>query len=240
MGIRRLLTFGLIIPFLTSAASNGLATDTGLLFVSSERSDSLVILDPRTSRIVKYLKTSRRPSDLHFNTDHTYLYVACGDEDAIDVIDVAKLEVVGRLHTASNPRAFGINEKQRRIYVPNAEGSSLSVIDMDQNVIIQEVPTGRGAEEVFVSEDGHFAYVLPRPAISLILSMRTRASWCRTSRWGRGRDGLQRGPTARSCRCRANYPARSILSTARSSRLRATSNFCRPACKRSTRRPLIL
>ncbi len=159
MRMLRLLTFGLVIAFLTALASGGLAGNTGLIFVSSEQTNSLVIVDPEQKRIVKYLKTSRRPRDMHFNTDHTYLYVACGGDDAIDIIDVAKLEVVGRLFTASNPRAFGISEKQRRIYVPNPEGSSLSVIDMDQHVIIQEVPTSAGPEEVFVSEDGHFVYV---------------------------------------------------------------------------------
>jgi YVTN family beta-propeller protein len=154
----KLLTLGLTIAFLTILSLDGFATNAGLLFVSSERTDSLVIVDPETKRIVKYLKTSRRPRDMHFNANHTYLYVACADDDAIDVIDVAKLEVVGRV-IASNPRAFGISEKQRRIYVANPEGSSLSVIDMDQNVITQEVPTGRGPQEVFVSEEGHFVYV---------------------------------------------------------------------------------
>src|SRR6266849_5056998 len=158
MRMLRLLTFGLVIAFLTALASGGLAGNTGLIFVSSEQTNSLVIVDPEQKRIVKSLKTSRRPRDMHFNTDHTYLYVACADDDAIDIIDVAKLEVVGRL-TASNPRAFGINERLRRIYVPNPEGSSLSVIDMDRNVVIEEVPTGRGPQEVFVSEDGHFVYV---------------------------------------------------------------------------------
>jgi YVTN family beta-propeller protein len=158
MRMLKVLTFASIIAFLGALTSGGLATDTGLLFVSSDATDSLVIVDPETKRILKSLKTLRRPRDMHFNTDHTYLYVACTDDDAIDIIDVAKLEVVGRL-TASNPRAFGISEKLRRIYVPNSEGSSLLIIDMDQNVIIEEVPTGRSPEEVFVSEDGHFVYV---------------------------------------------------------------------------------
>jgi YVTN family beta-propeller protein len=159
MRMLKLFTFGLvIIAFLIAPSSGALARNTGLLFVSSERTDSVVVVDPETNRIVKYLKTSRRPRDMHFNTDHTYLYVACADDDAIDIIDVAKLEVVGRV-TASNPRTFGISDKLRRIYVPNPEGSSLSVIDMDQNIIIQEVPVGAGPEEVFVSEDGHVVYV---------------------------------------------------------------------------------
>jgi len=108
MRILRLLTFGLATAFLTALASGGLATNAGLLFVSSDRTDSLVIVDAETERVVKYLKTSRRRRDMHFNTDHTYLDVACAGDDAIDIIDVAKLEVVGRRVTASNAGAFGI------------------------------------------------------------------------------------------------------------------------------------
>src|SRR5262244_2698289 len=115
MRILELFAFGLVIAFLTALSAAGLATNTGLLFVSSERTDSVAIVDQQTSRIVKYLKTSRRPRDMHFNTDHTYLYVACADDNAIDIIDVAKLEVVGRHLTASNPRTFGIDEKERRV-----------------------------------------------------------------------------------------------------------------------------
>jgi hypothetical protein len=110
MRILKLLMFGLATAFLTALSSSGLARNTGLIFVSSERTDSLLIVDPETSRIVKYLKTSRRPRDMHFNTDHTYLYIACADDDAIDIIDVAKLEVVGRLPTASSPWAAIANQ----------------------------------------------------------------------------------------------------------------------------------
>src|SRR5215831_5461179 len=74
MDIPKLLTFGLIIAFVAAPPSAGLTRNTGLIFVSSERTNSLVIVDPETKRIVKSLKTSRRPRDMHFNTDHTYLY----------------------------------------------------------------------------------------------------------------------------------------------------------------------
>src|SRR5262249_4889039 len=144
MRILRLLAFGLIIALFTAVSSGGFARNTGLLFVSSEQTNSVAAVVLETKRIVKSLKTSRHPRDMHFNNHHTYLYVACADDDAIDIIDVAKLEVVGRLITASNPSAFAIDEKQRRVYVPNREGSSLSVIDIDQNVIVHEVPTGAG------------------------------------------------------------------------------------------------
>jgi YVTN family beta-propeller protein len=101
-----LLASGLVAAFLSVSCANGFARDTGLIFVGSELTDRLIVIDPETNRIVKQLITSRRPRDMHFNDDHNKLYVACGDDDTVDVIDVAKLEVVDRLATASGPAAL--------------------------------------------------------------------------------------------------------------------------------------
>jgi YVTN family beta-propeller protein len=155
----KLLTLGFIVTFLATSSSGGLARDTGLIFVSSEQAASVLVIDPETNGVVKHLKTSRGPHDMHFNADHSKLYVACADDDAIDIIDVAKLEVTGRLLAASGAKAFGIDDRLHRIYMPNRQGSSLSVIDTDQNLIIHEVPTAAEPEEVLASEDGHFVYV---------------------------------------------------------------------------------
>jgi len=117
---------------LAFAPALALAKDTGLIFVSNEKTNNLIIIDPKTYQVVKDLKISRRPRDMHFNADHTRLYVACGDDDVIDIIDVAKLEVIGKLATGPSPETFAIDEARRRIYVSNEEGSSLSIIDIDQ------------------------------------------------------------------------------------------------------------
>ena len=71
------------------------AKDTGLIFVSNENTNNIIVLDPKDYKVVKDLKVSRRPRDMHFNADRTLLYVACGDDDVIDIIDVAKLQVIG-------------------------------------------------------------------------------------------------------------------------------------------------
>jgi PQQ-dependent catabolism-associated beta-propeller protein len=153
------LVAGLTATFLAAAPSDGLAKDTGLIFVNSEAANNVVVVDPETNDIIKSLRASRGPRDMHFNADHSRLYVACGDDEVINVIDVGKLEVVGRLATKSSPETFGVDEKRRRVYVANKKDSSLSVIDIDQNVIIHEVPTGTEPEGVFVSEDGKVIYV---------------------------------------------------------------------------------
>src|SRR5262249_36619361 len=117
------------------------AKNTGLIFVSNEKTNNLIVLDPKTYQVVKDIKVSRRPRDMHFSADHDKLYVACGDDDVIDILDVARLEVIGRLATGPSPETFALDETRRRLYVSNEEGSSLSAIDTDQNIIMHEEPT---------------------------------------------------------------------------------------------------
>src|SRR5215467_5026847 len=156
---RRAFSLAVLPLALSFTVAPSAAKDTGLIFVSNEKSNNLIVIDPKTLKVIKDIKVSRRPRDMHFSTDHTKLYVACGDDDVIDILDVAKLEVIGRIPTGPSPETFSIDERKRRIYVSNEEGSSLSIIDMDQAITIQEVPTGAEPEGVFVSEDGKIVYV---------------------------------------------------------------------------------
>src|SRR6266852_7964679 len=150
----RVLAFILALAVSALVPAPSHAKNTGLIFVSNEKTNNLIVIDPKTYQVVKDIKVSRRPRDMHFNSDRSKLYVACGDDDVIDIVDVATLAVVGKLATGPSPETFALDEKRRRIYVANEEGSSLSVIDIDQNIIVHEVPTGAEPEGVLISEDG--------------------------------------------------------------------------------------
>jgi len=105
-GLLRGLGFGRVPAVLTTvvlttavlavplAVAPAVAKDTGLIFVSNEKSNNIIVLDPKTQKVVKDLKTSRRPRDMHFSADRSKLYVACGDDD---VIDVARFEPIRQL-----------------------------------------------------------------------------------------------------------------------------------------------
>src|SRR3954462_5961702 len=43
------------------------AKGTGLIFVSNEKTNNIIVLDPKDYRIVRDVKVSRRPRDMHFN-----------------------------------------------------------------------------------------------------------------------------------------------------------------------------
>src|SRR3981189_2696744 len=123
-----LFVLGLIVSALAPAPSQ--AKDTGLIFVSNEKTNNLIVLDPKTYQIVKDIKASRRPGDPRKP------YVACGDDGVIDIIDVAKLEVIGKLATGPSPETFALDEKRRRIYWGKEEGSLVAINGIDQHTIV--------------------------------------------------------------------------------------------------------
>ncbi|MDB5527956.1 MAG: beta-propellerrepeat-containing protein [Devosia sp.] len=134
------------------------AAGTGMIFVSTEKGNEVVVLD-QDHNIVKRIETSRRPRDMHFNADKSLLYVACGDDDVIDVIDVATLEVVDHIPTGPSPEVFAFSPDEKQILVSNEEDSRLEVIDMESRLSVQDIPTGAEPEGVIVSKDGKTAYV---------------------------------------------------------------------------------
>jgi len=149
-----------LLPALAALLVPALATakDTGLIFVSLERGNEVVVLNPDLSEH-KRIETSRRPRDLQFNRDRTMLYVACGDDDVIDVIDLATLEVVDSIPTGPSPEVFAFSPDETKIYVSNEEDSVMEVIDLATRTVSARVPTGAEPEGVINSVDGKTVFV---------------------------------------------------------------------------------
>ncbi len=139
-------------------ATPAFAKDTGLIFVSLERGNEVVVLNPDLTEH-KRIETSRRPRDMHFNAAHDLLYVACGADDSIDVIDVATLEVIDSIPTGPSPEVFTFSPDEKLIYVSNEEDSTLEIIDVASKIVTARVPTGAEPEGVINAIDGKTAFV---------------------------------------------------------------------------------
>lgn len=135
-----------------------LAQGTGLIFVSLERGNQVVVLNPDLTERTR-IDTSRRPRDLQFNADRTLLYVACGDDDVIDIIDLATLEVIDSIPTGPSPEVFTFSPDETMIYVSNEEDSVMEMIDLATRTVTARVPTGAEPEGVINSVDGKTIYV---------------------------------------------------------------------------------
>jgi PQQ-dependent catabolism-associated beta-propeller protein len=157
--LRRFLAGLAILGAILASVGSAAAAGTGYLFVSNERSNNILVFDPASDyALVKDIKTSRRPRDMHFNKDHSLLYVACGEDDVIDIIDVATLEVVDHIPTARSPEMFVFNKDETDLYVSNEENSTVQIISIKDKIIVNEIPTGAEPEGVILSEDEKTLY----------------------------------------------------------------------------------
>ncbi len=147
-----------LLLMLVLLASPLMAKDTGLIFVSLERGNQVVVLNPDLSLNTR-IDTSRRPRDMHFNAAHDKLYVACGDDDSIDVIDVATLKVVDNIPTGPSPEMFTFSPDEKQIYVSNEEDSVMEIIDIASKTVTARVPTGAEPEGVINAIGGKTAFV---------------------------------------------------------------------------------
>ena len=134
------------------------AKGTGLIFVSLERGNEVVVLNPDLS-VKARIETSRRPRDMRFNEARTLLFVACGDDDVIDVIDVATLQVVDSIPTGPSPEIFVFSPDETQIFVSNEEDSTMEMIDVASKTVIDRVATGAEPEGVINSVDGKYVFV---------------------------------------------------------------------------------
>ncbi|MFO1185412.1 MAG: PQQ-dependent catabolism-associated beta-propeller protein [Bauldia sp.] len=158
ISLSRALSAAVLVVSAFFATARAEAAGTGQIFVSNEASHEVIVYSPRDYAIVKRIKTSRRPRDMHFNNAHTHLYVACGDDDVIDVIDLASLTVVDHIPTGPSPEMFEFSADNKLIYLSNEENSSVQVISVADKLIVHEIATGAEPEGISISEDGKTVY----------------------------------------------------------------------------------
>jgi PQQ-dependent catabolism-associated beta-propeller protein len=140
-----------------SAVRPTFAAGTGNIFVSTEKGNEIVVLDP-SYNIIKRIATSKRPRDMQLTKAKDLLYVACGDDDAIDVIDVATLEVVNSIPTGPSPEMFRLSDDEKSVYVSDEENSTVEKIDLESMVAVQTIPSGAEPEGILIMPGGAIAF----------------------------------------------------------------------------------
>jgi PQQ-dependent catabolism-associated beta-propeller protein len=146
------------------ATANGAsAKGTGLIFVSHERSDNIVILD-KSDTVVGELKTCSRPRGMRFTPDKAAILVACGNDDTIAIYDVATRTLVKRFRDIPDPETFDLHPNGRDLYISNEDDSEATMLDITSGEVKGHYPTGAEPEGVLVTPDGSRVYVASEAA----------------------------------------------------------------------------
>ena len=148
------------LPIALLSPTTSYAKDTGYIFISSEKDNSVAVLDGKTYKEVKKIKTSDRPRHLAFNADKTKILAACGEGNSIDIIDIAKLEVSDKINDdIEDPEAFDVSPDGKYLYISLEDDGALGVLDMAEKEMIKTIEVGEEPEGVLANPDGKTVYV---------------------------------------------------------------------------------
>src|SRR5690349_8731683 len=106
-GLARRMGGFLLAASLAYMASPSASAQTGLVFVSNERSNNIVVLNG-SDQVVGTFKTCARPRGMRFTPDRRQLIVGCGSDDTIALYDVASQKLMKRYRDIADPETFDL------------------------------------------------------------------------------------------------------------------------------------
>lgn len=140
-------------------AAGSQARDTGQVFISSEKDNSLIVVDAAKAEVVASVALCKRPRHMQLTPDRKQLLVACSDDGRIAVWDIAQKKIVDKLNVGEDPEMFDISPDGRMLYASNEEDAALTAYDLVAGKKAFEVKVGGEPEGVKVSADGKTVYV---------------------------------------------------------------------------------
>ena len=131
----------------------------GVAYVSSEKDNTLAVLDLASMSVTGTIATCKRPRHMQLTPDRKQLMVACGDSGQADVIDIATRKSVGKVDLGEDPEIFDLSPDGKTLYVSNEEDGELGVVDLASGKRTKSIEVGKEPEGVKVSPDGKTVYV---------------------------------------------------------------------------------
>lgn len=127
---------------------------TGLLAVSTELPDQLVIVDAKARRIVNTFDTKGKTSHMvAWGPGARWAYVCNSNSANVAAIERATGKVK-LIPVGERPEGSILSRDGRFLYVCNREGQSISIIDTAKNEAAGEIHTGKGPVRIAVTPDG--------------------------------------------------------------------------------------
>ena len=148
------------------------------VFVTTEQTGEVVVVDPRAGKVLQRIPVGKRPRGLKLAHDGEKLFVALSGSprsgpqaedahpaaadrtaDGVGVVDVKQGKLVGRLPGGQDPETFDLSQDGRALYIANEETAELSRLDLQSRTVTQSVAVGKQPEGVSAHPSGDVVYV---------------------------------------------------------------------------------
>ncbi len=133
----------------------GFSPDGKLLNVIGVTTNSVVLIETATNKILGKLYVGRAPHEGFFTPDGTQLWVAVRGEDYVSVIDPVAIKELRRIKTALGPGMVIFRPDAKVAFVNSSRVPQLDVIDTATYEIVARVPVvSRFSPNIAASPDG--------------------------------------------------------------------------------------
>ena len=133
--------------------------DGRTLLVACEASNSLIILDLESGKVLAEIPVGAQPHFVLLSQDDARAYVTNRGADDVSVVDVPARRVVATIPVGDEPHEMAINDAGTLLYVANAGTYDVSVVDVAAQREMKRLAASRGPWGVARSPDGHHLYV---------------------------------------------------------------------------------
>lgn len=120
------------------------STDGQRLYVACEGSDSLIVIQAESGRILAEIEVENLPYDVCLTPDGETAIVSNRGTDSASLIDTESLRVTGRIDVGDEPHGVVTDKAGRFAYVANAGSADVSIIDLEKRDEVRRLSAARG------------------------------------------------------------------------------------------------
>src|SRR5207247_1242783 len=98
--------------------------NTNLVYVTSDATDSVYIIDAKTKDLLNTLSITK-PCGIAINRGTNTIYVTSEEADLVNVVNGSSQEVITSINVGKGPRGIDIDPHNNKIYVANTAAKSI-------------------------------------------------------------------------------------------------------------------
>lgn len=133
---------------------------TGLVYVSTENPDQLVVVDPNEQKVVKTYDTGGETAHMvKLGPEAKWAYVSHSNSKNVGAVNLETGEVK-LIAAGERPEGSDLSPDGKLLYVVNRESAEITIIDTATQEAVGSIKTGNGPVRVKTAPDGTIVYAL--------------------------------------------------------------------------------
>ena len=112
---------------------------TNMIYVSSESTDSVIVIDGKTNEFLANVTTGHKPRGVGVNSDTNMVYITNTESNSVTVLDGLTNNVVTSIEVGETPWRIAVDSQANVIYATNNKSGDVSVIDGETNTVLKKM-----------------------------------------------------------------------------------------------------